>query len=491
VKGTPNILARYTKAGYGIAELGMSAVEVMLQIYLLVFYTSVVGLAPQWAGLALALAVGWDAITDPVMGMITDNTHSRWGKRRPYIAVGSIFLAVAVYMLFTPPELAGQWGLFFYLLVTYIMVNTSMTVLSVPHAAMARDLTFDRHERTELFAWRLFFRNLGFLLGTLLPGLILVVALEWGIEHAGQVSRQEAARLLGIIVVISAFITVYAVRRIDLPVDTLDRSAETSQYTIWQWDREMVVALSEVLQNRFFVPLLIAYVIAAIGRTLNASLALKFYELRLGFTEFQTVAYVLAPFMLFLSLGIAGWVWISHHFGKKWPAFWGALTLGFLTVFTYPLLPYGQVWAAVFFASFLGGLVVGAIILFDSLVADIVDYDELKTGKQREGIYFGAWTMATKLARALGLAATGMLLSLIGIGPDTVVSAEVTSFRIAMLFGPAVGSCFILAALVFLAMPLTDKKHRQVQRLLEAKRRRTERTPGPVSGGSAAPDSHV
>jgi Na+/melibiose symporter-like transporter len=138
-----NKLKIRTKSGYGVAEMGITAIQILTQLYLLEFYTQTIGLSASLAGIALSISVVWDAISDPLMGIISDRTHSRWGRRRPYIAIGSILLAISIGFLFTPPKVSEQWLLFLYLLFTYVMVNTAMTVLSVPHLALGGELTSD------------------------------------------------------------------------------------------------------------------------------------------------------------------------------------------------------------------------------------------------------------------------------------------------------------------------------------------------------------
>ncbi|PKA04620.1 MFS transporter, partial [Leptospira ellisii] len=108
---------------------------------------------------------------------------------------------------------------------------------------------------------------------------------------------------------------------------------------------------------------------------------------------------------------------------------------------------------------------------FDSLVADIVDYDELKTGQKREGWFFGLWKMATKTARALGLGLGGFLLGEIGYQEGSLEQIPELGFRLSILFGPVVGGLFLLGAFVFLAMPLTGERHARIQSLLLRKRK--------------------
>ncbi|MBI3119920.1 MAG: MFS transporter [Candidatus Hydrogenedentes bacterium] len=451
------------KIGYGAAELGMSAVEVMLQLYLLVFYTETVDLEAQYAGTALALAILWDAMVDPAMGAISDHTRTRWGKRRPYIFIGSVSLAVSFTLLFSPPKLDGQLATFLYLLLGYMFVNTSMTFINVPHSALGGELSFDRNVRTELFGWRLLFKNFGFLLGAMLPGVLL----EWA-ERGGQAapdatSRSQASLSIGLAVLLSAWVTFFIARGYDKPGERMPIRWASVGGRVLKFLRD----LYEVATSKVFLPLLIAYCIAFIGRTINASLALFYYRIRLGFSEYETVVYVLGLFMVVLSFSILIWVGISRRWGKKLPAFWGAMLLGIITTILYPLLPAGELWASLFFVSVISGSLVGSIILFDSLVADIVDYDELVTGHHREGLYFGCWLMATKVSRAAGLVATGWMLKMIGFDEDAVQHPPEVGQGLALMFGPGVGILFILAALVFLWMPLTDQRHRRIQVLLQ------------------------
>jgi len=459
------------KAGYGTAEMGMSSVEVMLQIYLLVFYTGTVGLRAELAGIALALAVLWDAVTDPAMGVISDHTNSRWGRRRPYIFIGGIWLAFSFILLFSTPEFSSQTGKFFYLLLGYMLVNTGMTLINVPHSALGGELSFDPNERTEIFGWRLVFKNIGFLIGTILPGVLLTL-----VEGANETQEEYAAReyssyVLGVITFLSVLITLYSVRKIDQYRPRV-RVREAIQIT--RALRNYFAGLWSAAGNKVFFPLLLAFAIAQVGRTMNASLALYFYQFRLGLGELEVVLYILGLFMVVLTISIPFWVWIARRLGKKRPAFWGALFVGVTTCFIYPLLPPEQLWAPMVFASVLAGFAVGSIILFDSLVADVVDYDELRTGQHREGLYFGCWLMATKVARAGGLMAAGFTLDRIGFVEGVDEQAPEVGWRIALLFGPGVGFFFIIAALVFLFMPLTPERHHRVQVLLRRKQHRAE-----------------
>lgn len=446
-------LSLKTKTSYGFAEMGINAVEVMAQIYLLKFYTDYVGLQPGYAGLALLIAVLWDAFSDPIMGRISDNTISRYGRRRPYILIGGILLSISGIALFAPPAFDSQLAKFFYLLFSYIIVNTCMTIIAVPHIALGGELSFDRDERTELFGWRLFFGNLGLLSGMVLPVIYLKLLDTNSPVNNIANSRLYAMISIAIILIISS-ITTFSMSR-----EKATHSAPKNIMNFWQ-------SFRSVLQNRVFLPLLGAFIIATFGRTFNSAIALYYYEYRLQLSEQQFVPFILLPFVFVILLSIGFWIFISKKLGKKMPAFWGIFFLGLMTIIVYPLFPPGKV-APPLFAAIFGGIMAGSILLFDSILADIVDYDEWRTKEHREGLYFGFWKMATKIARAFGLATTGFMLEILGFDKNAAVQNAEFGQNLALLFGPGVGFFFILGGIIFLWMPLTDEKHKKIQKFLK------------------------
>jgi len=449
------ILPLRTKLGYGSAELGISAVEFFIQVYLLKFYTDRVGLQPADAGLALALAVIWDAVTDPLMGGLSDGAKLAWGKRRPFILAGGLLLGAAFVFVFSPPALATQGGKFAYLLIGYILVNTAMTVIAVPHAALAGELTGDPDQRTQLFGYRFLFANLGLIFGIAAPGV--AAALAGNSSGAMGAVAGGASQWIAGAVILSALVSVIATRGLDRP-----GPGRFSFRAFWR-------SLGAALTCRPFIPLILAYLVGTLGRTLNSSIALFYYEHRLKLAEADVFLYILLPFTFVIALSIVGWTLLSRKVGKKRPAFWGVFLLGLYTCVAYPLFPAGVVWLPAV-GGMIGGVLVGSVFLLDSTVADVVDYDEVQSGVHREGLYFGFWRMAAKLSRAAGLALSGMALDWVGFRPEADAQSAETAWGLALMFGPGVGLFFMIAAAVFLWMPLTARKNRQVQRILRQRK---------------------
>ncbi len=449
------------KLGYSTAELGIVSVEVLIEIYLLKFYHVVVGLPAGLTGLAMALAIVWDAVSDPIMGEVSDQTRHRAGRRRPYILPGAVALAAAFILIYHPPGGLGLAAKFLYLLGSYLCLTTAMTVIGVPHIALGGELSFDRNERTEVFGYRRLFTTIGLVLGTTLPALLLSALGGEESPEALARSRSLSSLALALPILLTAWITVRSTRGLDAPAP----GRRTRSLRPLALLRAQLMGL----RNPVYLPLLLAFAIAGIGRAINASTALYYYEYRLGLSESQTVLVVLMTFFLCLLASIPLWVALSKRLGKKWPAFAGVLGLGVQVSVAYPLLAGGSLLGPLLVAVF-GGALAGSIILFESLVADVVDYDELKTGMNREGLYFGLWKMTVKLSRALGLALSGFVLHAIGFETTTPGVSEQVAQRLGWVFGPGVGGFFIAAAIVFAAFPLTDARHRRVQALLLQRR---------------------
>ena len=207
-------LSHRLKLGYGAADFGLAAVESMVQIYLFKFYNVVVGLPALYTGLALALAIVWDAVSDPLMGGLSDRSRWSGGRRRPYLLPGAALLAATFIWMFNPPPLDGNAARFAFLLVSFVLLNTAMTVVGVPHAALGGELSFDRHERTQLFAYKRLFGTLGALAGLWLPGLFLAQAIGQG-AAAGAAARGLASWWLALPILLGAWITFRATRGLD------------------------------------------------------------------------------------------------------------------------------------------------------------------------------------------------------------------------------------------------------------------------------------
>jgi GPH family glycoside/pentoside/hexuronide:cation symporter len=432
--------------GYSTAEIGVNLVETMLRIYTLAYYTDHVALDAGLAGLAVGLAIVWDAVTDPVMGVISDRTRHRFGGRRGYLPVGAVLLALGVFAVFWPPALAGQAGKFAWLLGAYCFLNTGLTVLTVPYMAMAGEITEDPHERAVLFGWRFACANFGALAAAALPFLFLADG-QSGPSVMPAVSVTAAG-----VVLLTALVSWRAtrgVRFLGLPI--------ASQ----SW-RETFTA---PLLNPAFRPLLLAYVIATAGIGVNAATFLYYYQYHLELAA-QSTQTVLAVFLAVFTLSILPWVHVAKRYGKRRPMICGATFLGVGTTLLYLFAPTGA-FALVLVAGAIGlGSLVGCIVLIDAMLTDVLDHDMVRTGQMRSGMFFGVWRFASKLARAVAVGAVGLLLGFAGFVEGGSTQPAAVDATLVALFGPGVGGAFLLAAVVLWRYRFDDPKQAQVRRIL-------------------------
>jgi GPH family glycoside/pentoside/hexuronide:cation symporter len=444
-------LKKRMKAGYGAAEFGLAGGELLLQLYLLEYYIRGVGLSPMLAGIALALAIFWDAVTDPLMGGLVDRTSTRFGRFIPYLFAGGLLFGGGLFILFNPPVIESQAIIFLYLLFSYILVNTGLTIIGVPHIAMGGVLSPNTHERTELYGWRLVFGTFGLFAGILSP-LVAAKVLQVDVATVGglEQSRGLGSLYMGIGVVLTAFITIAATwrRSVNLPAPA----------DSFHW-KDFLTNLGRILRNPVFLPFFLAFILVAMGRSMNSTLALPYYKDSLGLAESAIQGPILSVFTLVIVLSVPAWVWLGRRYGKKRPAFYGMLVLGVMTLVAYPLFPSGSIVGPVI-AAVIGGFAVGAIILVESLVTDIADEDFVRNREDREGIYFGFWRMGQKVARSITLGLTGLMLSAIGYEEALVRQSEETNRALAWLFGLGVGGLFVAGSFVFNLTPI-DREHQE------------------------------
>jgi GPH family glycoside/pentoside/hexuronide:cation symporter len=440
------------QVGYSIADVGINLVETTMRLYALVFYTDRVGLDPGLAALAIGLSILWDAITDPIMGAISDGTRHRFGGRRGYLPVGGLWLALGVIAVFWPPALGGQAAKFGWLLAASCLLNTGMTVLSVPYMAMAGEMTEDPHERAVLFGWRFAFANVGALAAAVVPALLLI-------GNANSAASMPTTSLAAaVIVVVTALVSWRATRRVTFVAAPPTPSAE----------RGTLLAL---LRNATFRPLLLAYVVATAGIGVNAATFLYYYEHHLHLSAERTQL-VLVVFLLVFTTSILGWVRIARRHGKRRPLVVGATVLGIGTALLYLLAPPGGFVVVLVLGAIGLGSFVGCIVLIDAMLTDVLDHDLVRTRRSRAGLFFGVWRFSSKVARAIAVAGTGLVLALAGYREGQSAQPATVDTALVVLFGPGVGALFLLAAVILARYRFDGRKHEQVRRILARRRER-------------------
>lgn len=438
------------KITYGLPAGALAVIGIPIYVYIPKFYTDVVGINVTILGYILFSVRIFDAVTDPMIGYISDRTTTSFGRRRPYIAVGSIFVVVLMFLLFNPPYASADVETIWFGVTIYALF-LSWTIVTVPYESLGPEITFNYHERTSLFGIRD-----GFFIGGTLLAASTPAALQYIFGLADDVDGERTkffymSLLYAPLLIGSCWWCVVAVK---------ERHPQTSNQSL-----ELFSGLKQVIRNRPFMILLIAYTVSAIGNNLPATLILYYveYVLQSDLADLFLLLYFVTG-VVFLPC----WIYIAKRIGKKltWlgsmalntGAFVGVFFLGPGDVVIYGIL------------VFLSGIGFGATLAIPSAIqADVIDYDELLTGERREGQYIGLWSISKKLAAALGIGVGLTALGMAGYAPN-VEQTEDVQLVLRYLYALVPSLCNLLGILIAVAYPINDSLHGQIREAIQLRK---------------------
>ncbi len=465
-----------TKIFYGIGSVSEGTKNTVFNVFLLFYYNQVLGVSGTLAGAAIFIALCVDAITDPLVGSISDNHHSRWGRRHPFMYAGALPMAACFLLLFNPPDL-GETGLFLWLCVFAIGVRASMTLYTIPSNSMVPELTENYDERTTLVSYRFLFGWLGGLSASLLGFLVFFAETETGAD-----GRLDAAAYGGYALVCSAMIFV-AILACALGthrlIPRLKPPPEKTPLTLRRFTGE----IRDVLANPSYRMLVLGSLFASAAGGFNDVVGLY---MNTYFWEFTTREIGLLVLALSISVVVAFLVTrpITERYDKRRTIVvlaGVAILLGPLPIFLRLLgwMPENRdpllLWLFIGHAVVLVTMVVAIAIIVSSMLADVVDQSELSTGKRQEGMFGAAIAFSAKAASGVGGLLAGIALDLVDF-PRQAEAGSVAADKITLL-GIAVGPCMMvlyLLTLVFLARyRITREEHTEILRRLAQGREET------------------
>jgi GPH family glycoside/pentoside/hexuronide:cation symporter len=441
-----------TKILYGVADLGLNVKNAALGQFLLFFYVDVLHVAPALVGIALFVGKLWDAVTDPLMGYISDATRSRWGRRRPWIVVSAVPLAICFYLLFSPPDLAPL-ALVVWLGVMGILLFTFLTVFATPYLAWGAELARDYHERTTVVQIRALFGVIGGIIGASAP-ILIVNAVD-----GGRAGYRAMALILGVVIMTTTLITGLSVREEPRP--------PLGSVSVAHFLR----GLRATFVNREFALVFATFCLMTVSAAIGQSVQLIVVKYRLGMYEF--FPWIALTFALSFAGSFPLWLALSRRFGKQ-RALLAGLALSCISPFGWIIVQPGQHMAMLIF-MILGGIVAGSLTLVVSQAADVIDIDELQTGEPRAGTYFGIWTLGLKTCSALGTFVSGLVLSAVGYVADQTQD-EATLWWLVVIVGPMQAVVHLGGLLVFTRVRFDAIDVAQVQAVLDTRRTATTHT---------------
>ena len=409
---------------YGGPILGLSFLLFFVQFYFLKFATDVLLLSPALVGWMFALAKLWDAVSDPLVGGWSDRSRSRFGRRRPFLLAALPLLVAGYAMLWSPPLGLGDGALIAWAAAGLFVFYTAFTLYTLPHVALGAELSRDSHQRTRLFASR----QMSFTIGMLVAFAAIQVAMN------AAAPREMAAR----IAVPSARVAVALRATGPLAVREPVSPGRSG-------GRSLVAGLRDVFRNPPARLLLFVQFVEAVGVGAVGTMAPFVAQYVLGRPEI--VGTLPAAYVIAGVVSIPIWVRVSRAAGKRntWlcamllaaSAFGGMLFLG-----------AGDVLPMVLLLVLAGSAMGCGSVMSPSILADIIDGDERRTGERKEGVYAASLTFMLKLGTSLATAASGMVLSAVAFEPN-VEQSERSLLGIRLLFAGMPCAGFLIGALLF------------------------------------------
>ena len=436
------------RAAYGIGDYAICLYWSGVSLYLLYFYTDVVGISPYSAGLIYGLGIMWDAFTDPFMGFLAERTRSKMGSYRPYIYYGSIPLALSFILLLWVPPFEGTVLIIFLLFVNLIH-RTCFTIVSVPYSSLTARITDDSDERTILTSSRMLSAALGtFTISAL--GFPIVLYFGGGEEKLGFI---YLGIISGLIAILILHITVSFVkeRSFKSSVDDLPNFAE--------------VAHSVSRNYPFWIIFLAIIILISTYLMFNNNL-IYFSKYALGLHDYQGVILGFLNGATLLAVPI--WAYAALKLGKKntWLISMAVLFLGFITFNYYPIDDLDTLIYILIFIGFGNG---ATGVLFWSMLPDTIEYGEWKSGIRTESSLYGFMTFAQKGAIAIAVFILGIALTNIGFEPNQEQSIEtIEALKNLMSIIPLIGVFISFVLLYF--YPIDKAFHRKLIQDIENRR---------------------
>lgn len=442
-----------TKFLYGFGSMAYGVKDAAFKVFLLYFYNYVVGAPAALVGAAILVVMIVDAVSDPIVGQISDSLRTRWGRRHPLMYASALPAAGSFLLLWFPPDGLEGAGLFWYIVIVASCVRTFITLYEIPSSALAPELATDYDERTSIASYRFFFGYVG---GIGLAFITLWLLLAATPEHPYGITNPDGYVTFGLIgalmmitsVLISTAGTHHRIKYLrNLPPPRTRNPFQT------------LVMMGRTFSHRGFLAILGFGVLKYTAIGMTAALVLYFGSLLWGFASDQ-LAILALDGLLGAGLALVFAPRISKRFGKRGAAFLLAIVGALLAVSPYTLRLLGSFYAngdpmllpAVFVISAVySSCAISSAILVHAMIGDVIDESSIRTGRRAEGLFYSANSFMQKCASGFGAMVAAIMLAVVGM-PDDARTAGVEPdvvISLAQLYIPMMvllyvgGACFL------------------------------------------------
>lgn len=454
-------LPLWRKVGYGMGDIYGGGANTLVTFYYLFFLTDVILLNPAMATAVLVISKIYDAVTDPLEGVISDRTRTRLGRRRPYILAGIPLVFLSFFTLFFPTNFENEVYRFVYVLFAYLFYSTIFSIVMLNYNAAQSEMSLDYNERTSLSSWRISFSTIASIVAAVVP--LMIVDYFTDVREGWMVM----GAFFGIFFALPYIVTYFAIQ---------EREEFQKPPKALNW-REVLI---DPWSLKTFVIALIMFFLAFTAIDMVSSIVIYFVTYYIG--RGAETNYILGVLMISQVISLPFYSILSKRTSKRTGFIVGSVI--WLTTMLFGLLlnPELPNYAIYLFAIIVGTGTGGIIVMLYSIFPDIPDVDELQTGERREGIYAALTTFIRKLSTALGLFFVGTTIAIAGYekpiekivdGVSTMVEQEQTEsfilvLRMIFTFGPVI--LIGLGIIISKWYPLSPERHRRLNELLQKRR---------------------
>ena len=442
IAGSPDRPSFATLVAYGTGAWPLSALGIGMFMYLPTVYAEESSIGMAELGLVLLIARIWDVLLDPLIGWLNDRTQTRFGRRRPWMVGGWVFMSIGLYAVCLPPTGVG-WT---YLLFWSIVLFTSATCMLLAYSSWGAELSADYHDRSRIFAARHVFTAIGTLMAA-------------GLLKAADPALPQSAptQMVGVLAVLILIATPISL------IIMIWRVREPVSYTVPSKNVDWRKGVELIAANRPFRYLGAAYLLNGIGNALTATLIFFFVE-----HIIQTPSIIGWVMLLYFGCAIVGtpiWLFLAKRIGKhkSWAV---ALISAALILSVVPTIDAGDQAIFFLFAALSGVTLSADLMLPGAMQADVVDHDLIHSGRRRTGVYFALWHMMAKVGLALAVGIAFPILDWSGFDPNQ--TNESSSLLVLMaLFGLVPLGLKLAAAAVIWHYPLTEARHIEIRAAID------------------------
>jgi GPH family glycoside/pentoside/hexuronide:cation symporter len=457
-----------SKMGYGIGQLSDGTKQAAFSTFLFFYYNQVLGLSGSLAGLAALLALVADAVTDPMVGHLSDRFRSKWGRRHPFMLAGVLPFFIAMYALFSPPENLSQLELFSWMLGMAVALRFAYTLFYVPHLSLGAELVDNYHEKTSLIGYRVFFGYAGGVIVSVIGFAVFFPKTEVysnGLLNAD--SYPDFGLFCAILASIAMLVSIISTRKFIPNLRAPVNNNEKEVHPLFAVSQVLKTLKLESFRNIFLVILLFT---SFVGLTQTLLIYTATYVFKFTPEHMAGLSGSVVIGLLFASITAQA---LSKRFDKR-KSLAICVVIGCLLAFTpitmhivgwLQLLDTSTKFTLIFLLTGISQIFfISYVILIDSMLSDVIDENELNTGNREEGMFFAARSFATKASFGIGSFVAGIALDIIAI-PKNVLPEDValeTVNLLAVLGGPGMMIFFLSTIFISNRYPLNEARHKEI-----------------------------